>query len=455
MSKSNRDLTRDEILEITEKIKNRPFGEFEGFKSTNNKGMIGILIEEEGFEYKANTESAPDFPKAGLELKVTPYKRLKNNQLSAKERLVLNMINYNNESDVFENSSFWNKNKKLLILFYEHLANNDKSQFSISNHIEYIFPEQDLKIIRNDWLKINKKIKNGLAHEISEGDTMYLGACTKAKDSSIKTTQPFSEELAKPRAYSLKTTYMTQLVRKYIGNTADNEELSTKILLKYQSFEEGILTEIQKYYGKGQKYLAEMFDVNLDAKQANELILSKILNLKGKISKTEEFLKANISVKTIRLEKNNSIRESMSFPAFKYTELFHQNWEESDLYELLYSIKFLFVVFKNNGKDYVLDKAFFWNMPSTDIKRFAKPVWEKTKELISEGKIIKHQINGRDFTFFPDTKFNGYMHVRPHGKNKQDMYDLPISDVLTGRNKHLKHAFWFNSSYIKKIIAIE
>lgn len=452
MIKTNRDLTRTEILRITELIKNKPFGDFKGFKNNNNKGMIGILIEEQGFEYKANSESAPDFPSAGLELKVTPYKRLKNNQLSAKERLVLNMINYNNESENFEESSFWKKNKELLILFYEHLPNNDKSKFSVSNYLEYRFPENDLKIIKEDWNKINEKIKAGLAHEISEGDTLYLGACTKAKDSSITTSQPYSIQKAKPRAYSLKTSYMTQLVRKYITNSQSDEELSKNLLLNYLTFEESILDKVRKYYGVEQNKLAQIFDVNLKAKQANEMIVSRILGLKGKISNTEEFLKANISVKTIRVEENGSIKESMSFPAFKYREIIQQDWEESDLYETLYSTKFLFVVFKNNGDDYYLSETFFWNMPAPIINKYAKEVWKSTKNYIGAGKIIKEQVDGRDYTYFPNSRFNGYMHVRPHGTNKKDTDILPIPDVLTGKTFHLKHSFWFNAKYIKAII---
>lgn len=452
MLKTNRDLTRDEIIEISNQLIGKPFGQFKGFVQNKNKGMLGILIEEQGFEYKANSESAPDFPTAGLELKVTPYKRLRNNQLSAKERLVLNMINYNNESKIFEESSFWKKNKELLILFYEHLPNNDKSKFKISHQLIFKFPEKDLKVIKQDWRKINDKISNGLAHEISEGDTLYLGACTKASDSSVLTTQPFSDKNAKPRAYSLKNSYMTQLVRKHIFNSEKNEELALEMLQDYQTFEEEIINRIKQHYESSQKELGKIFEVNLEAKQANEIIISKILGLKGKISKTDEFLKANITVKTIRVEEKGNIKESMSFPSFKFEDIYKQNWEESDLYETLYSTKFLFVIFINDGEDYILKRAMFWNMPAQDIYLHAKIVWETTKKLISEGKIIREQKNGRDFTFFPDTKFDKCMHVRPHGKNKKDTLKLPVPDILTNRKYHLKQSFWFNANYIKSII---
>ena len=42
------------------------------------KGAIGTVIEESWFGYTPNSESEPDFPEAGVELKVTPYLRGKN-----------------------------------------------------------------------------------------------------------------------------------------------------------------------------------------------------------------------------------------------------------------------------------------------------------------------------------------------------------------------------------------
>ena len=44
-------------------------------------------------------------------------------------------------------------------------------------------PEADIKIIKNDFEIIVEKIKAGKAHELSEGDTMYLGAAPKAATS--------------------------------------------------------------------------------------------------------------------------------------------------------------------------------------------------------------------------------------------------------------------------------
>lgn len=59
-----------------------------------NKGNLGQMIEECYFHYKCNNDARPDFAEAGVELKVTPYKQYQNGSLSAKERLILTMIDY-------------------------------------------------------------------------------------------------------------------------------------------------------------------------------------------------------------------------------------------------------------------------------------------------------------------------------------------------------------------------
>ena len=98
VSKYNRGLTKEEIEKISEEVVGKTFGELRDFKYNlddfNYKGGMGVLMEENVFQYEANSDANPDFYEAKIELKVTPVKRNKNGTYSAKERLVLNIINY-------------------------------------------------------------------------------------------------------------------------------------------------------------------------------------------------------------------------------------------------------------------------------------------------------------------------------------------------------------------------
>ncbi|WP_417334593.1 MutH/Sau3AI family endonuclease [Halarcobacter sp.] len=182
-----------------------------------NKGRLGQKIERYFFGYECNSDTQPDFP-CGLELKVTPLKVNKNGSISPKERLVCNIINYHNIiNEKWETSSFLNKNKEMLIIKYIDPMNKDISQLDyeiVDVNIHNIL-EEDSEQFEKDWNIIVNKIREGRAHELSESDTLYLGACTKGATAATSLrTQPNSEILAKQRAFSFKTKYMKELLNR-------------------------------------------------------------------------------------------------------------------------------------------------------------------------------------------------------------------------------------------------
>lgn len=415
------------------------------------KGSLGGIIEEALFGIEANAESEPDFIDAGIELKVTPYRRNKDNTLSAKERLVLNMIDYMTEyKNEFLSSHFWFKNNRLEIMWYLHEDGKDKLDFKITNEVLMELAEnEDIKQIEQDWYTVINKIKAGKAHEISEGDTMYLGACTKGANANSTRKQPFSDIVAKRRAFCFKQSYMTQLVRKYIGDYSNVEKILTN---SKQTFDEFVNNVVNKYKGKTQKELMELFNIESSAKSINSIIVSRMFGVKGSLNETEEFLKANIIPKTVRIEENGRIRESMSFPTFKYTELINQEWETSDLRETLESTKYLFFVFKMENNEYVFKGIKLWNMPELIIDNEVQTMWKNTVDVIKNGNIIKSINNGIRETNFPSATQSKVCHVRPHARDAQDTYPLPVADKLTGATEYTKHCFWFNRGYLEEIL---
>ena len=46
-------------------------------ENKKRKGGLGELVEERFFHYQTNNDARPDFDKAGVELKVTPYKQIR------------------------------------------------------------------------------------------------------------------------------------------------------------------------------------------------------------------------------------------------------------------------------------------------------------------------------------------------------------------------------------------
>ena len=437
LGKSLNDLIKAEVITIEDK--------------EANKGGLGQLIEKYLFGMENNSDSEPDFMPAGIELKVTPYRKLKNGKLSAKERLVLNIIDFENEyKNEFRNSHFWYKNNKIQLLWYLWEPGKDKKDYNISHEkLLELALNEDLNQIEKDWNTIINKIKEGKAHEISEADTMYLGACTKGANSLSVRKQPFNDIPAMQRAFCFKVSYMTQLVRKFIGNYSDVE----KVLKDTQySFEEYVNNIINKYKGKSQKELMKELSINSNAKNINSLLINKMFNVRSNLAETEEFQKANIIPKTIRIEENGRIKESISFPAFKYTDIVNQDWKTCDLREELETTKYMFFVFKKVNNEYIFKGIKLWNMPELDIETSVMEMWKATYNTIKSGNIVKSITNGKRKTNFVGLSDNEVCHVRPHGRNSKDVYPLPVKDKLTGASCYTKHCFWINNNYLKEIL---
>lgn len=426
------------------------------------KGHFGQILEEFYFQYKPNSDAEPDFPIAKLELKSSPLKQLKNNEYRSKERLVLNIINYINVvNQNFENSDFIKKNASILLIFYLHQAGYDILDYLIKLVDEWSFPSTDLEIIKKDWETITKKIADGKAHELSEGDTFYLGACTKGANASTIRKQPFSEIPAKQRAYSFKQGYVNHIIASIAGET---KEVYCKLIpsvkeAKKKTIEEIVIEKFKPYYGKTTEEILDKtgVELNTSAKSFYANLTKAILGIELN-KEIEEFEKAEIQVKTVRLKENNLPKEDMSFPTFKYEEIVNEDWENSDFKDIL-EHKFLFVFFQFENEKLVLRKVKFWNMPYSDLLEVEK-VWMKTQQITAKGEIVKGfktDKNGKVSreTNFPNKKFSNISHVRPHAKDASDTYSLPKKDKLTKQTQYTKHCFWLNNSYIRDEIYLK
>lgn len=445
----------DSIMEYAEGLIGKTFGEIdknERLGDNRGKGNLGQVVEESYFGYDINSRAEADFSHVGVELKVTPFKVNKNKTISAKERLVLNIINYMEEykKDFYE-SSFWQKNNKLLLVFYQWKKELDKKDYVVKDIMLHEFSEEDLVVIKDDWNTIVNKIKEGKAHELSEGDTNYLAACSKGVNRNSVRIQPFSNELAMQRAYSLKSSYMTSLIRKRLG-VKDDEVVSILKGTK-MTIEQLLECKFEKFYGKSIDDICKELNVDIYAENGKlpknyvQMIVSRILGLTtNDLNKIEEFSKANIKFKTIRIEKNGKIKEHMSFPTFKYKEIIKEDWYNSNLRNLFEEQKYLFVVFRYDENNVLrLDKIKLWNMPISVLDTYVKDTWEETVRVIKEG--VKIEIKGRKtYDNLPGPKFNGICHTRPHAINSDDTYELP-----DGR-KLVKKCFWLDKDYILNIV---
>ncbi len=406
------------------------------------KGKFGQFLEKYYFEIDNNSDSEPDFKEVGMELKSTPLKKLKNGEYSPKERLVLNIINYETIVDeIWEDSHFLSKNQLLLLVLYLYETEKSFLDYLIKYVTLWKIQGKDREIIRQDWEKIVDKVRKGKAHELSEGDTFYLGACRKGhKEAPRKYSS--GEIPAKQRAFSFKLKYMKSVLSKI----KDSEPLVKDISeLKARNFEEIVYDRFKPFLGLKIKEIESKLnlELNKDAKNYYATLARRMMEIEAK--KIEEFEKAGVTLKIIRLKHNGVPKEDMSFPKFKFKEVAEQEWEDSDFINQLES-KFFFVVYQMNKdeSEIIFKKAFFWNIPQDDLEE-AKKVWDNTKKRINEG-VEFWQEGESTRNNLPNKSENRVSHVRPHGKDKTDVDELPDGRKMT------KSCFWLNAQYLKEQI---
>lgn len=408
-----------------------------------HKGGFGTTLERDYFGYEPNSRPEPDFPDAHLELKSTPLKRARaKGRLVSKERLVLGMIDYMTVvSEEWVSSSFLKKNSHLLLVFYLHEKDKDPVDLTIKLVRMWEFPPEDLEIIRQDWEKIVGKVRAGLAHELSDGDTLYLGAATKSADSSKRRGQPFSDEPAKPRAFALKQSYVNSIVQASlygepsIAAAPSPRPVVSSELLRRVAFEDAIAAKFEPYIGMTADEIADKLGVTAKktAKNYYAAITKRILGA-GEKDRIAEFQKADIIVKTMRILPSGRPKEDLPFKAFDYQDLVEQEWETSDLREQL-GKRFFFVVYRlEEHSSPRLAGTRFWTMPMSDIDGYARECFDETQHRIREDRA----------EYLPKKSENPVCHVRPHARDSHDLIPTPTGGMAC------RKSFWLNGVYIKE-----
>ena len=403
-----------------------------GVSKEGNKGMLGGMVEAHFFELPP-TNSGIDFPKAGLELKVTGVLESREGFYKAKERLVLTMINFMDlPLETWDTSKFLEKCRLMLILFYlyeKDVAGPDL-RFVLAPFL-YQIENHDLETIRRDWEQVRLKVLEGKAHEISEGDTFFLGATRKGEGGLHEglREQPFSPIKAKARAFAFKQKYINLLI-------AGHTKQQNKILVKEGiSLETATLDKFTDLIGLSVEEISRIVGYEKSSVRHKAFLRNLSTRIIAKNADSiPEFDMAEIEIKTIRTAKLGRPKESMSFPGFSFLEIVDEEWENSTFFEKLEK-KFLFVVFREDvfGVER-LELVRFWNMPYLDRQEACR-VWNETKSRV-----------GREQLPLPQSKESDVAHVRPKAKNSMDTLPTP------GGSQWVRQCFWLNASYIGKVL---
>lgn len=418
---------------------------------TGGKGVLGNAIEAGHFYYLPNSSSEPDLEWA--ELKCTGLLPDGDGGYRAKERLVICMINYGGDPDskipcvveeTAETSHAFKKLLSILLVFYDYAKVGSPEEFldlPIRLVDTWAPSAEDVALFKRDWEVIQGYVKEGRAHELSEGLTPLLGACTKSSDAKKTVKQRVGTVAAKPRAFALKQAFMTDIFRSL--HAAQVEAMVKESAIAAQSFrpateqdlEATILGRLKDFKGISTVDICEQMRLEgkFGGKSGHSRRMRKLLDaismeLNGlPIEALDAFRKSGLRICVCRIEKNDEAAESVSFPAFEYAEVADETeWEDSSLYQDLVK-RFLFVFLRDDedGSCPRFDKAVFWSMPERDLD-VTQVVWSDTVRLIGEARLEE----------LPAESMTYAVHVRPH-----DRKGLP----------GFKRSYWLNRRYVTKI----
>lgn len=438
------------------------------YNVTSFKGGMGTLIEERYFGYRANDNPAPDFEEAGVELKTTCFDLRKDGSKKAGERLVLSMIAYDETIELpLEDSHMWEKGSDILLIYYQR----DRGIDRYDQRIEYVAlftpPEPDMPVIEEDYAVIQRYVEEGRADELSESLTRYLGACTKGAtaEKSLRDQAVYAPgRPAKSRAWCYKTSYMNVVLNSYlIGDEGGESIIKDPRQLQGAGFDEAVLSLLEPFVGMTDRQICDEFGIPYTGNKLQWVTLTyRMLGIRS--GRAEEFEKANISVRTVRVSADGNVRESMSLSPFRFAELANEEWEDAPLRSYFEETRFFFVAFQETPEGMVLKGARFWSMPTHDIEGPLRECWERTRELARTGVELQLRRNGRGgvtvYNNLPKASENHVAHVRPHTSQSAYLLEDGTSIGLIERDGDrlpdgqwmTRQSFWLNARYIRAIV---
>ncbi len=438
--------------------------EFKGLVSIQNKGIIGTIIEEYWFGIKPNSSPKPDFQKVGVELKIIPLIKQKKG-LAVKERTKVCSISYTKlVSENWQNSHAKEKLNKVLFIYYLYDKNNISNSEIKKVDLWKLDDGNNELIIKNDWINVQKKVLDGLAHEISEGDSKVLAASRsgsggKDKNGKFRDLVPqanveISEEALK-RAFSLKQSFTNQRWKELQKTVKFESIIDSLSIDDFSDFETAVLKQLNRYEKESIRELSDTFNLNINNRSKNQIatIIKKAIGFKSVKSNIKEFEQLGIIVKTIKVRrKNNKPLEAISFPAMELQEFICEEWDESTFKEMIHKILFVPVYHDSLSlSDKYLGKSFFWS-PSIKEEKLIKQEWLDYQNEIASGKCkVKKIVNKskrgfKELSSLSKESQTSFIHMRPHGRDSNDR------DVDLFGNSIVKQSFWFNKNFIQTLL---
>lgn len=438
----DRRFTKTKVAEILNNAIGKTLGEVDAVGSRqfdrtleNSKitGIAGDIIEQSVFKYAhdANQECDIEIDGTLVELKTTGVRIPKsefriaqkktgaeyNLHLGAKEGISITAVTLEPTIQTdFTTSHFWNKVKRILIVFYEYksyetVPASEYANFPIVDYCFNTFSESEQSQLRRDWEIVRDYLKDhyerypnpeerrdklvGFTHILRPDLLLVELVPAYKKRNATKTSSP--ENFQKPR-YRLKKTFVDYIVRGHFNKSRKQHEINLKE--SFSSFAEldKRCHELTIMYG-GMSFpeLKNILGIQsaITTKDFAAKVILKMFDANcKKLNQIADFIKTGIEAKTIILTPNGRNTEDMKFHLIDFDEWSDRNtiFEDSDVFTFFMEHSLLcpiFTEYDSKDKTKTIFEGFKrFSFDDDFINKEVRRVWEDSRKLIHTNSLI-------------------------------------------------------------------
>jgi DNA mismatch repair protein MutH len=402
----------------------------------------------------------PDGRTAGIEIKVVPLKAVRGG-IRVKERCKVTSIEYT--SLLGETWSVSRARHKLLVtlfIYYHYAGAKNWPDSTVDRVVCWQLEKSPARhTIESDWERTWHFVRDGRAHEISEGQAAILGASTAGAGKASKwVAQPTNPSVkARKRAFALKPAFLQTAYGLDKDPSAYERIPTSGVRDRDTDVRDVLLRRLGRYVGRRLEDIADDLGIPDIAatgaqrpKHAASLLIKRVLGAMSDDKKLLELEALGIKPKTIPARyPDMKPFEAMSFPAMKLVEFAEETWEDSDLRAHLENILMIPLFRREREDDYresLLGKPFFWTPIGREEDAIARE-WRLFNKEVRQGRAAYTRVNGRRVSSLTPASATTYIHLRPKGKDGSE------DDIDPQGKPAQKLCFWLNQSFVQRLMS--
>ena len=363
---------KDELEDILDSTIGKTLGDvdrnnvfYKTVKYPKITGIAGSVVEESILGYPADSYQKPDLYVDGkdVEVKTTGLRKVKKSvsgELEAKEPMSVTAVSPERIVDEsFENSSFWHKLERLLLVYYLYdsevtVPASEYAKFPIVGYDFFEFDSLDREKLKNDWEIVRSFIHNlQLVHQDPTDHYPRISSELRPQLMLIDTAPKWPN---RPR-FRLKRSTVTTMVQKYFGKKFEQLEQEYNT---YEELDEQLNRFTKQYKNKTIQELLHILNIPIKlnqtgdvSKSVTEQIVTRMFGAKSKkIGKIELFSEIGLIAKTITQTKQGTRTEDTKLFKVDFDEWLDEKiiFDDSSLYSDFSERQFLFIIFEEQDK---------------------------------------------------------------------------------------------------------